>query len=99
MQVVEQFRLAALLVLEDLASQLEPLWQHLRWAACGPPMCRTQAQPSCCADGHLVSKLPDKPDQHAALPAPGLRSQVASSLEAALKASKSAEATKVGLVC
>jgi len=28
--VVEQFRLAALLVLEDLASQLEPLWQQLR---------------------------------------------------------------------
>jgi E3 ubiquitin-protein ligase HUWE1 len=50
-EVVEQFRLAALLVLEDLASQLEPLWQQL--------------------------------------------SQVASTLEAALKASKSAEATKV----
>ena len=29
-QVVEQFRLAALLALEELASQLEPLWQQLR---------------------------------------------------------------------
>ena len=29
-QVVEEFRSAALGVLEDLASQLEPLWQQLR---------------------------------------------------------------------
>lgn len=55
--MVEEFRIAAVHVLEDLASQLEPLW----------------AQLSC----------------------------VAATLEAALKASKTAEATKVlsGWVC
>lgn len=31
-EVVEQFRLSALRALEDLGSQLEPLWQQLRWA-------------------------------------------------------------------
>jgi hypothetical protein len=30
LQVVEEFRLAAVHVMEDLAAQLEPLWQQLR---------------------------------------------------------------------